>query len=392
MFALSFFYAFPYSRADDAQQREVQLHIQRAQSALKANDAETAVREFNAILKLDPKNIDARANLGVIAYMQGHYPEAAESFRKVLGLQPSLWNAQALLGMCEKHLGHSAAARTWLEKSFPHLEGTKLRVQAGMELVELDYQTGEKGKVVDPLTTLRQLDPQNVDVLYATYRTFSDLAGGALDALALVAPDSPRMHLIIAEHLVNEGDRKGAILEYRKALDLDPHLRGAHFELGEALLEGSKSPEARKEAEEDFKTELALNPWDVRAECRLGDLYQSDASLDLDAAYKSFARALQIQPNDVEAQIGMGKVLAKRGQPQEAVKYLVEASSSDPVNPRAHYQLSQVYRRLGRVAEADNELQRFEYLRKSKERIHGIYQEMHQIVPGEQPLDPDSQP
>jgi tetratricopeptide (TPR) repeat protein len=368
----------------------VQADLQRAMDALKVNDADTAAREYRAALQLDPQNIDARANLGVIAFMQGQYSEAAQDFQEVLELQPSLWKVQAMLGLCEKQLGHMDAARTWFEKSFPHLEDSKLRIQVGLDLVGLDDQVGEQENAVDVLRTLRQLDPQNVDILYAAYRNYSSMAESTLDTLALVATDSPRMHLIIAEHLINEGDLKSAIAEYKKALELDPHLPGAHLELGEALLHESKSPESQQEAEEDFKTELALNPGDVVAECRLGDLYQSNIKLDLDAAYKSYARALQLQPNYADAQIGMGRVLARMGQQQAAVDHLLEAIRLDPVNSNVHYRLAQLYRKMGRSSDADREMATFEQVEKVKEHIRAVYREMHQAPREEQPLDRDA--
>jgi tetratricopeptide (TPR) repeat protein len=381
---LVLFSTLAYSQADGRRQQEVQLHLQRAQEALRANDPETAVGEYRAALRVDPQNIDAQANLGVIAFMQGQYAEAAEDFRQVLELEPALWKVQALLGMCEKRLGHLASARIWLEKSFPHLEEPKLKTQAGLELAELHYQVGELGKSAEVINTLRQLDPKNLDVLYSAYRTYSDLADSALNAIALLAPDSARMHLIIAEHLINEGDRDGAIGQYKKVLQLAPQLPGAHFELAEALLQKSKTQREREEAEEAFKAELALNPGNVNAECRLGDLYLSAGTMRLDAAYKSYDRALQLQPNFANAQVGMGKVLIRMGKNQEAVAHLREAARLDPVDSTAHYLLAQTYRRLGQMPDADREIKRFEDLENSRKKIHEVYQEMHQLQPEEE--------
>ena len=254
--SLVFSSALCHSQASESKQQEVQSHLQRTQEALKVNDPDTAVREYQGALQSDPKNIDARANLGVIAFMQGRYGDAAENFRQALKLDPSLWKVQALLGMCEKRLGHLTSARNWLEKSFPHVQELKLKTQAGLELAELDYQVGELSQSAEVINTLRQLDPKNLDVLYSAYRTYSDLADSALNAIALLDPDGARMHLIIAEHLINEGDRDGAIEQYKKVLQLDPQLPGAHFELAEALLQSSKTQREREEAEEAFKAEL----------------------------------------------------------------------------------------------------------------------------------------
>jgi tetratricopeptide (TPR) repeat protein len=383
--SLAFFSTLAYCHADGSRQQEVQLYLQRAQEALRVNDPETAVREYNAALRVDPQNIDARANLGVIAFMQGHYAEAAEDFRQALKLDPALWKLQALLGMCEKRLGHLDRARTWLEKSFPHLEEPKLKTQAGLELAELNYQVGELGKSAEVINALWQLDPKNLDVLYSSYRTYSDLAGSALNAIALLAPDSARMHLIIAEHLINEGDRDGAIVQYKKVLQLAPQLPGAHFELAEALLQKSKTQRDREEAEEAFKAELALNPGNVNAQCRLGDLYLSAGNMRLDAAYQSYAGALQLQPDFANAQLGMGKVLIRMGKNQEAVAYLRDAARLDPVDSSAHYLLAQTYRRLGQMPEADTELRIFEDLDTSRKKIHEVYQEMHQLQHEEEP-------
>jgi len=375
-----------YAQLGDREKVEVRADIQRALDALRANDPDTAVREFNAALRLDPKNVDACANLGVIAFMQGHYAEAAEDFRRVLKLQPALWKVQAMLGICENRMGHLNSARTWLEKSFPHLEEPKLKTEAGLELAGLDYQVGDLGKSADVINTPWQLDPKNLDVLYSAYRTYSDLAGTALNAIALMDPDGARMHLMIAEHLINAGDREGAISQYRKVLQLNPSLPGAHFELGEALLEKSRTLQERKEAEEAFKAELALNPGNVNAECRLGDLYLS--AMDLDAAYKSYGRALEMQPHSASAQLGMGKVLIRKGKNQEALGHLREAARLDPVDSTCHYLLAQTYRRLGQTADAEREMRLFEDLDSSKRKIHEVYQEMHQVLKEEQPPEP----
>ena len=376
-----------YGQTGNNSQQEVQSHLQRAQDALRVRDPDTAIREYRAVLQLDPSNLDAVANLGVIAFMQGQYADAAEDFRQALKLQPDIWKIQALLGMSEKRLGHLADAGSWLEKSFPHLEEPNLKIQAGLELAELDYQVGDLGKSAEVINSLWQLDPKNLDVLYSAYRTYTDLAGSALNAIALMDPDGARMHLIIAEHLINEGDRDGAIVQYKKVLELAPKMPGAHFELAEALLQKSKTQHERGEAEEAFKAELALYPGNVNAQCRLGDLYLSAGNTRLDDAYKSYSRALQLQPDFATAQLGLGKVLIRMGKNNEAVAALREAARLDPVDSTAHYLLAQTYRRLGQPADADRELKIFENLESSRKKIHEVFQEMHQLGHEDEPPD-----
>src|SRR5246127_3836909 len=115
-------------------QQQVETHSRQANEFLKNNRTDLAAREFRAILALDPDNVDARGNLGVLLYFQGDYAKAAPELRAALKLRPALSKIQALLGMCEKRMGQIASAQLDLEKSFPTLQEEKLRVEVGMEL------------------------------------------------------------------------------------------------------------------------------------------------------------------------------------------------------------------------------------------------------------------
>ena len=78
--------------AKDGEMRQRFLH---GQEVLNANHPDVAEKEFREVVTLDPKNAEALANLGLIAFGQARYEEAASSFRKAIALKPSLWSAQA---------------------------------------------------------------------------------------------------------------------------------------------------------------------------------------------------------------------------------------------------------------------------------------------------------
>jgi tetratricopeptide (TPR) repeat protein len=118
-------------------------HLRKAEAYLKANDPSSAAREFEAVLALNPKNAEAYANLGVIAFVQQDCATASGNFRKALDIDPSLVRIQALLGLCEKKMG-KPSARALLEKSFPKLVDKRLRLQVGMELASLYDEQGER--------------------------------------------------------------------------------------------------------------------------------------------------------------------------------------------------------------------------------------------------------
>ena len=78
-----------------------QEHARRANEFLKANQPAKAIPEFAALVAVEPDNLDAQANLGVLLYFQARPSEALEHLRKAVQLNPNLPRIQALLGLCE---------------------------------------------------------------------------------------------------------------------------------------------------------------------------------------------------------------------------------------------------------------------------------------------------
>jgi tetratricopeptide (TPR) repeat protein len=352
----------------------VQDHLHRAEVFLKANDLDSARQEFEAVLALDPKNAEAHANLGVIAFSHRDCDTASKDFRKALASDPSLAKTEALLGICEKKLG-DPSARALLEKSFPRLKDKQLRLQAGMELASLYEQQGDPGGTASVMQTLVNLDPDNVDVLFMAQHVYSELADNTLNKLAMLAPGSARMQQVIAERLVNGADLKDAIEHYRQALQIDPRLTGAHFELGEAILEtGRADADTEAQAQKEFETAVAVDGDTAKTECEFGDIALLQSKPD--EAFAHYQRAFHTDPTEVQAQMGLAKLLLQE-KPEEAVKYLRMAVESDPLNGSAHYQLAQAYRRLQMSEEAQKEMRLFQEIKAAKDQVEELYHQMN---------------
>jgi tetratricopeptide (TPR) repeat protein len=366
-------------------QQQIESHSRQAQEFLSKGQPDLAAREFGAILKLDPNNVDARGNLGVTFFFQGAYAEAAPQLRAALKLRPNLWKIQALLGMSEKRIGQTAAAQSDLEKSFPELQEEKLRIQAGMELIEIYYGGSNLDKAAGVVGVLRQLAPANTDILYTAYRIYSDLAGETTLAMAMLAPKSARMHQVMAQEMARQGNTEGALAHYREAIKLDPQLPGLRFELAEALNTSASSTD-QELAEKEYQAALSQNPFDEKAECRLGEIALRDSDLEKAAAH--YKRALELQPNDAEACVGMGRTLTQMHRPAEAQPYLERAAQIEPFTAVTHYRLAQVYRAAGRIADAQKELAEFQRLKDMKERLKQVYQEMR-LQPAKPERDAD---
>jgi cytochrome c-type biogenesis protein CcmH/NrfG len=360
--------------------QSIESHAHQAQQDLQSGKPAEAITELNAILALDPNNLNARANVGVLQFFGGDYAKAIQNLRSALKLKPDSWKLQALLGMAEKRTGENVSAQSDLEKAFPHLQEQKLKIEAGMELIELDYAQSDLGKAAEVINALRQAKPEDVDILYTAHRIYSALADETTLSLALLAPDSARMKQLMAHELARQAKNDAAITRYREAIKIDPKRSDLHFELAE-MLNTSSSEADKAEAEKEYKAALAENPFDEKSVCRLGDIALRRADMKAASAY--YTKALQMQPNDAEANLGLARVLMSQRQPKEAQRYLEHAVQLEPFDPAAHYRLSVLDRELGRADEARLQLQEFQKYKKMKSRLSDLYQEMR-LSPGKQ--------
>ncbi len=384
VYAAAVLTAFCQSGAGPKQ--EVEAHLRKAQALLSANQPDAAAREFAAVVALEPGNADARGNLGVLLFFRGEYAKASAQLRQALKLRPALWKIQALLGMSEKRTGQLGLAQADLEKAFAHLEEEKLRVETGMELIEIYYASGDLDKAAGVVKTLRQIRPADPDILYTAYRIHSSLADESMLGLSMAAPKSARMHQAMAHELARQGSEEAAIAHYREALKADPQLPGAHFELAE-MLNGASVAAGQEEAEREYRAALAVNPFDAKSECRLGEI--AAKRNEPKAAYAHYLRALELQPNDLEANLGLARALVALQQPEKAEPLLERAVRIEPTHAIAHYRLAALYRSAGRAEDARRELAEFQKYKQMKERLKQIYSDMR-IRPGkEERPDPD---
>ena len=362
---------FPQAAVDS--QNQVAAHTRLAQQYLSQHRPDLAIPEFEALVTLEPKNLDAQANLGVLLFFRGDYAKAVPHLRTALEMQPTLTKIEALLGMAEKRTGETENARSHLEASFGAVSEPKLKIQVGMELLELYTATQDLEKASSVVNAMRQADPVNPAVLYAGYRVYSDLASEAMLSLALAAPDSAQTHQMMAHEEARQGNTAGARMQYQKALEIDPKLPGIHFELGE-LLGVSEDAKTKAAAESEYKAAIAENPMDEKAESRLGDI--SSRQGDTAQAIKHYQAALRLQPDDAEADFGLAKTLIAMNEQAKALPVLERAVQLEPTNAAAHFRLSTIYREMGRTADSQHEVEEYKKYKTMKEKLEPIFKEM----------------
>jgi tetratricopeptide (TPR) repeat protein len=367
--------AAPAAPAAGSKAAQIANHSRKAETYLREKRPDLAIPQLQDVVRLDPSNVEAQANLGVLLFFRGQYAQASPALRAALQLHPGLTRIQALLGMSEERTGNLAAAQKDLESAFTSLNDPKIQMQVGLALVHVYRVTGQLEEAAQVLSTLQKQSPENPELIYIAYRLYSDLAGQSMLSLSLVAPNSAQMHAVLAHEDVLQYKNEAAIAEYRKALALDPKLPGADFELAN-LLRNANDVKQQAEAASIYQAALKANPYDEPSLVALGDMALQKGSFQQSKNY--FDRALKIDPSDAEANFGLAKTLIAMNQSKAALPILEKAVQLDPTNASAHFRLATLYRQQGRQQDAHKQLQIFQRLKQLKDKLSSIYKKMHQ--------------
>jgi tetratricopeptide (TPR) repeat protein len=349
-----------------ALEQQVQMHLQEQKPQL-------AIPVLREIISLDPKNLNAQANLGVLVFFQGNYAEAIPHMQAALQVQPGLWRIEALLGIAEKRTGNPGEALNHLERAFSNLDEKKIRIEAGLELVELYSASGQLDKALSVAARMGELSPQDPQILFATHQLSRQMMYQSLLAMMMAAPDSAEMHMLMAGELGRQGDRANSIAQYREALRLNPKLPGAHFELAEQLRTASDAA-MNAQAEVEFKAAIQVNQYDELSWRQLGGVLSLKG--DLKGAETHYRKALALQPKDAEAKTGLAIVLISLNRTNEAISLLESAVKDDPTNTVAHFRLSGLYRRTGGTADAQREMDAFRHYQDVKDKLEKVFKQL----------------
>jgi tetratricopeptide (TPR) repeat protein len=107
-------------------------------------------------------------------------------------------------------------------------------------------------------------------------------------------------------------------------------------------------------------------------------------------AQKLFEQALTVHNDFEEAHLGLASVLRSQGMHQEALPHLQKAISLNPQNEVSWYQLAQVERSLGNVAEQQRALAVFRRLHDKANQQNGLEPVFSPSEVTKQEVDPNA--
>jgi tetratricopeptide (TPR) repeat protein len=231
-------------------------------------------------------------------------------------------------------------------------------VAALLQLARVQSGEGDAPGALDSLQKARGLAQNSEEVLSALAQValaarLAGPAAGALEALTRMCPEVAQYQYLLGVSLMTAGDAVRATEALEAADRLEPGRALTLAALGLAL----NSRKQFADAKAALTRSLELDPDRIEA---LAALAESEASLgDLTAAESHAQRALDAAPADATAHLVIGMVRLQQSRYEDARDALVKAAAADPLSPKADYQLSLVYARLGDTANADRSLESY---------------------------------
>ncbi|MBI1190251.1 MAG: tetratricopeptide repeat protein [Tepidisphaera sp.] len=154
-----------------------------------------------------------------------------------------------------------------------------------------------------------------------------------------------------AQSLLAKGDKDAALMEFEKAIEVNPTLTVAYLGAGDIYREKGDYGSAEK----NYGKAADLEPTNFGAQ------YLHGLSLQLlnrlSDAVRAYLRALTIRPDDFNANLNLGTAYLQLNEPDQALPFAQHAAKLNPKSAEARTNLGAAYSLLNRHAEAIVEYQ-----------------------------------
>ena len=328
-----------------AQVVPVQTQFEDAAKALASGDLQRAEAGFKTVLKAQPANVGALANLGTVYSRMDRPADAIQTYKRALKLSPAEPRLLMNLGLAHLKLDEHEAAKPLFAAA---LKKSPKSAQIRELLATTQVYTGEAREALKGLSEL----PDTSGVLYL--RMLAQLRLGLKEqaestSAALFAALRPaEAHFLAGRAYYESTLFDEAVKSLELAAGADPKLPGVQRELGKAYVSVRNSGEAKSR----LLKALEQNEHDQEAAYFLGAmLIQEDA---VSEGIAHLRRAAEKRPNFWGIHYYLGRAFLSQGDPGSAVKHLERAAALNGGEAAVYYQLARALRSAGREAESRN--------------------------------------
>jgi tetratricopeptide (TPR) repeat protein len=343
----SFLPAQAQSEPGENDPRVMRLYTE-AKSAEQSGDMAGAVAKYKSILAIAPRLAPAYNNLGALYLKQRQYRQAADVLKRGLSVDPSMYSATVLLGISLYEAGAYADARDPLERAVrENPKDGNAELYLANDLIKLE----QFQPAAIHLEQLAKREPQNQQVWYILGNVYIHLSEEAFAKIDSIDPNSVLSHELRGDIMASMKNFDGALVQYKKAVDIAPRQPGTHYKLGDAYWQLNDWSDATQQ----FQAELANDPENCDAQWKLGNILLEQHQ-DPGEALVDIDKALAICPSLMAAKEDRATALIRLGRFADALPDLRAAVEANPEASRPHFMLSQAYRGLGRTKEANAEM------------------------------------
>ena len=335
-------------------QQQLQAIFQRGSQAMHAGDAAAAEEQFLEATRLAPEFAEAWLDLGLAQLKGGKLKEAIPSMRQALKLDPATHGAHLFLGIAEYQTDHIGEALADLQQA---VEDDPNNPQALMWLGIVELNTDHPDKATAPLDRAAELAPNDIGILDYRVQAHMAVARESYTRIYKLDAGSWRLHRLNAQIDAQAQQHTQAIDEYQQAIKTAPKQADLYEGLGWEYRQTGQLDLAEKAFEEQLK----LTPGNPIAMYNL-------ASTRVDAGHGAEAlplleQVVTLYGRPTVADYYLGRAYAAAGKNRQAAAEYEKATTLEgETASRAWYGLGQVYKELGRTAEARAAVEKFQQL------------------------------
>jgi tetratricopeptide (TPR) repeat protein len=328
--------------------------LRQGAEAMQSGHAAEAETLYKRATEAAPDFAPGWLDLGLAQLKEGKLVDATGSIRHALKLDASVHGARLFLGIAEYQTQHVDAAVTDLEEA---RQEDPENVQVLMWLGIVEMESGHPEKATAPLDRAAELDPNDVGILDYRVQAHMAVARQSYTRLYKLDAGSWRLHRLNAQIDAQARQHTEAIEEYQAAIRIAPKQADLYEGLGWEYRQTGQLDLAEKA----FEQQLELTPGNPIAMYNL-------ASTRVDAGKAASAVGLLEQVVKVNgmptvADYYLGRAYAADGKAEPAAAEYEKATTLGGETARqAWYGLGQVYKALGRTAEARAAVEKFQQL------------------------------
>jgi tetratricopeptide (TPR) repeat protein len=325
----------------------IEASFRAGQAALRRADFAHAAENFKKVLALDPSLLEAKVNLGLAYQGLLDYDAAARSLVPALRERPNLPGINIIVGMDYLKLGSPEKAAPFLEHALK-LEPSSRDAHDATALYDLTQENFQG--TAEQYRWVADLNSDKPEALFTIGHQYLDLAARLAYRGARLYPDSAWGHRFLGDMLLERNRWEDAAQEYKKALTIEPRQSGLHTLLGEAWLHAGKLDDAETEFRYEFLIDSRYErAWLGLANVQLLKGQAAEALASVVEVWKDSSEFLKSHPELALAEL-------TRDNAQLCISRLLD----QPEQPAKHFLLAALYASVNENALSAREMQSFQ--------------------------------